>query len=79
MPKYLDKSLTEINELLKEHKITPTDLVEEAFANIEEHQDLNCFITLDKEGALKRAKELSDEVRTHKRSTVEERFSHDTF
>ena len=58
MPKYLDKSLTEINELLKEHKITPTDLVEEAFANIEEHQDLNCFITLDKEGALKRAKEL---------------------
>ena len=58
MPKYLDKSLTEINELLKEHKITPTDLVEEAFANIEEHQDLNCFIALDKEGALKRAKEL---------------------
>ena len=47
MPKYLDKSLTEINELLKEHKITTTDLVEEAFANFEEHQDFNCLITLD--------------------------------
>lgn len=55
---YLDLSITEINKLLKEKKITPTVLVEEAFKKIEDNEDLNCFITLDKERALKRAKEL---------------------
>ena len=32
---YLDKSIQEINKLLKEKKIKPLDLVEEAFENIE--------------------------------------------
>ncbi len=58
MSKYLDLSLEEINKLLKNKKITPTDLVNEAFDNIEKNEDLKAFITLDKEGALKRAKEL---------------------
>ena len=57
---YLDKSITEINKLLKEKKIKPIDLVEEAFDNIERHKDLNAYITLNKEEALKRAKELED-------------------
>ena len=58
MSKYLDLSIEEINKLLKDKKITPTDLVNEAFDNIAKNEDLKAFITLDKEGALKRAKEL---------------------
>ncbi len=60
MSKYLDLSLIEINELLKSKKITPTDLVLECFEKIEKNKDLNCFITLDKEGALEKAKSLED-------------------
>ena len=58
MSKYLDLELKEINKLLKEKKITPTTLVEECFERIEANKDLNAFITLYKENALKRAKEL---------------------
>lgn len=60
MSKYIDLSLEEIHELLKSKKITPIDLVNECFDRIEK-TDLNAFITLDKEGALKRAEELSRE------------------
>ena len=58
MHNYLDLSLIEINKLLKEKKITPKVLVEEAFERIENNKDLNCFITLNKEEALKQAEEL---------------------
>ena len=58
--KYLDKSILELHELLKEKKIKPIDLVEEAFANIEANKELNAYITLNKEEALKQAKELED-------------------
>ncbi len=57
MNNYLDLDIREINKLLKEHKIKPIDLVNEAFDRIEK-SDLNAFITLDKEGAIKRAEEL---------------------
>ncbi len=60
MSKYLDKSIVEINELLKKKAIRPIDLVEEAFARIEENKDLNCFITLNKEEALEEAKKLEN-------------------
>ena len=60
MSKYLDLELKEINKLLKEKKITPTTLVEECFERIEANKDLNAFITLDKENALKRVKELEE-------------------
>ena len=60
MSKYLDLSIKEINSLLKEKKIKPIDLVNEAFERIESNMDLNCFITLNKEEAIKRAKELED-------------------
>ena len=56
---YLDKSIKEINELLKSKKIKPIDLVEEAFKSIEE-SDLNAYITLNKEEAIKQAKELEN-------------------
>lgn len=58
--KYLDLGIEEINKLLKEKKIKPIDLVEEAFERIESHKDLNAYITLNKEEAIKRAKELED-------------------
>ena len=58
--KYLNKSLKEINDLLKEKKIKPIDLVNEAYENIESNKDLNAYITLNKEEALKQAKELEN-------------------
>jgi len=61
MSKYLHLEIKEINNLLKEKKIKPIDLVEEAFQNIEE-SNLNAFITLNKEEAIKKAKELEDKV-----------------
>ncbi len=60
MSKYLDKSIEELHKLLKSKKIKPIDLVEEAFDRIEKNKDLNCFITLNKEEALKKAKELEN-------------------
>lgn len=60
MNNYLDLSIVEINKLLKSGQIKPIDLVNEAFLRIEANKDLNCFITLDKENALKRAKELEE-------------------
>ena len=57
MTKYLDLSIKEINELLKNNKVKPIDLVNEAFERIE-GSDINAFITLDKEKALKEVLEL---------------------
>lgn len=57
--KYLNKSILEINKLLKEKKIKPIDLVEEAYDNIKS-SNLNAYITLTKEEAYDRAKELED-------------------
>ena len=56
----LDKSIKEINELLKSKKIKPIDLVLEAFDNIEKNKDLNAYITLNKEEAIEKAKSLED-------------------
>ena len=61
MSKYLHLEIKEINNLLKEKKIKPIDLVEEAFQNIEE-SNLNAFITLNKEEAIKKAKELEEKT-----------------
>ena len=58
--RYLDLKIEEINKLLKEKKIKPIDLVEEAFESIEKNKELNAYITLNKEEAIKRAKELEN-------------------
>ena len=60
MSNYLDKSIYEINDLLKKKKIKPIDLVNEAFEKIEKEKDLNCFITLNKEEAINTAKTLEN-------------------
>ena len=59
MSKYIDLSIKEIHELLKKGEIKPIDLVMEVFERIE-NSDLNVFITLDKEGAIKKAQELGN-------------------
>ena len=58
--KYLNKTIQEVHELLKSKKIKPIDLVEEAFQNIEKNKELNAYITLNKEEAIKQAKELEE-------------------
>ena len=58
--KYLDKTIEEIHEALKKKEIKPIDLVEEAFKRIEKNKELNAYITLNKEEAIKRAKELEE-------------------
>ncbi len=55
--KYLNKTILEINELLKNKTIKPIDLVNESFELIGEDSN-NCFITLNKEEAIKKALEL---------------------
>lgn len=59
MSKYLSLSIQEIHELLKKKEIKPIDLVNEVFERIEK-SDLNAFISLDKDGAIKKAKELEN-------------------
>ena len=58
--KYLNKTIQEIHNLLKENKIKPIDLVEEAFENIEKNKEMNAYITLNKDEAIKQAKELEN-------------------
>lgn len=55
--RYLDKDIKTIHELLKNKKIKPIDLVNEAFERIE-NSTLNAYITLNKEEAIKTAIEL---------------------
>lgn len=60
MSKYLDLRIEEIHSLLKEKKISPTDLVMEAYDRIEKNKDLNALITLNKKEALKEAEALNN-------------------
>ena len=60
MSNYLDKSIDEIHKLIVDKKVKPSELAEEAFKRIEDNSDLNAFITLNKEEALKEAKELDN-------------------
>jgi aspartyl-tRNA(Asn)/glutamyl-tRNA(Gln) amidotransferase subunit A len=60
MNKLLDLTILEINKKLKNKEIRPLDLVLEAFDRIEENKELNCFITLNKEEAIKEARELEN-------------------
>ena len=59
MTDYLSLNIEEINELLKQKKIKPLDLVNEAFAKIEKSNTCS-FITLNKEEAIRKAKELEN-------------------
>ena len=54
---YLDLTIKEIHEALKEGKVTPVQLTEEAIERVKA-DECNAFEALDFEGALKAAKEL---------------------
>lgn len=56
--KYINKNIKEIHELLVKGEIKPLDLVNECFELIDENNLLNCFITLNKDEAIKTALEL---------------------
>lgn len=60
MTRYLDLSIIEINNKLKNKEIKPIDLVMECFTRIEENKKYNAFITLNKEEAINKAKELEN-------------------
>ena len=55
---YLDLDIKTIHGMLVSKKITPKDLVLDAFSRVEANKELNCFITLNKEEALKEADTL---------------------
>ena len=59
MSNYLNKSIIELHDLLVKKEITPVDLVNEVFEKIESDK-LNCFITTEKENALKKASMLGE-------------------
>ena len=59
MTNYLELSIIEINNKLKNKEIKPIDLVNEVFYKIE-NSNLNAFITLNKEDAIKKALELEN-------------------
>ena len=58
--RYLDKGIEKIHELLKNKTIKPIDLVNECFERIEENKELNAYITLNKEEAIKQAEALEE-------------------
>ena len=60
--KYMDRDIRELHELLVSGEITPLDLVNEVFESIEKEKDLNAFITLNKEDAIRVAQELEGKV-----------------
>ena len=59
MSNYLNKSISELHDLLVKKEITPVDLVNEVFEKIDSDKS-NCFITVDKEGALSKASSLGE-------------------
>lgn len=59
MSNYLNKSINELHNLLVKKEIKPIDLVEEALENIE-NDDLNCFISINKEESRKKALSLTN-------------------
>ena len=59
MNKYLNLSITKLHDLLVSKTIKPIDLVMEALDRIS-NDNLNCFITVDREGAIKRCESLTE-------------------
>lgn len=59
----LDLSAVELSAKIKEGELTAMEAVEAVFAQIEKSEDtLNCYVTLDKEGALKTAEAIQKKI-----------------
>lgn len=61
--KLTDMTAVELSAAIKEKKTTVMEAVEAVFSVIaEKEQNLNCYVTLDKEGALHRAQEIQKRI-----------------
>ena len=54
------KTIKELSFMLRSKQISNSELMEETFDLVDKYKDLNAFITLNKENALLKAKELDD-------------------
>lgn len=57
-----DCTAVELSERIKQGEITVAEAVETVFDRIAEMEALNCYITLTKEAALKRAKQVQEQI-----------------
>ena len=59
------KTIKEINDDLVSKKFSVEELIQDTFALIKENKALNCFITLNEESALARAKKIKVSKDSH--------------
>ena len=59
------KTIKEINDDLVSKKFSVEELIKDTFALIKEYKALNCFITLNEESALARAKKVKVNKDSH--------------
>lgn len=57
-----DCTAVELSEKIKQGKVTVAEAVEVVFGRIAETKELNCYITLEKEAALKRAAQVQKKI-----------------
>lgn len=57
-----DCTAVELSEKIKQGEVTVAEAVEAVFRRIEKTQELNCYITLTKEAALERAKQVQKQI-----------------
>lgn len=57
-----DCTAVELSERIKQGRITVVEVVEAVFDRIAEKEELNCYITLAREAALKRAKQVQAQI-----------------
>lgn len=63
MKDILKLTAVELSTKIKAGELTAVDAVEAVFAQIaEKEDDLHCYVTLDKEGALLQAKEVQEKI-----------------
>ena len=59
---YLDMDITDVSQLIKDKKVTSTQLVKECFARIKQTEGLNALNSVYEKMALDRAKEIDDRI-----------------
>lgn len=59
----LDYTAVELSEKIKQKEVSVTEAVRAVFMQIDKSEpELNCYVTIDKEGALKRAEEVQKKI-----------------
>ena len=57
-----DCTAVKLSEKIKQGELTVAEVLEAVFQRIQETKDLNCFITLDKDGAFQRAAKVQKQI-----------------